>query len=132
MDEGNDGLTIVETIDDSYRLGRLKARLSTRVLTKRPSAGSAGHMYYLIFLDDQDQIVAACLYYYVHTLSYILQPTRYAYKKAGHYHIGLGPDYPYGVRHYLLRGNWDSAVSYKGYVIPFADWAECIGYTPPL
>ena len=73
-----------------------------------------------------------CFYYFAHRLSYVLQPTQYAYKKDGRYYIGVGPDYPTGIREHVLPGKWDSAVTYKAYVIPFSDWAECVGYTPPL
>src|SRR3954469_12053931 len=59
LDEGRDGLTVIETIDDAYRLGRLKKRVVVPALTKRPNEGTAGHRYYLLFLNDQDQIVAA-------------------------------------------------------------------------
>lgn len=124
-------LTIVETIVDAYRLEKLKIHLRKPFLTKKPSRGSAGQKYHLIFVDDQDQIVAAYAYYFVSHLSYILQPTQYAYKKDGRYCVGVGSDYSFGVRHYLLPGNWDPAVPYVEYVLPLEDWAECVGYTPP-
>jgi hypothetical protein len=77
-----------------------------------------------MFLNDAGQVVAAASFYYVPGLGFVLQPSKHAAAVGGRYFIDA--DKP------VLPGDWKGDVDYSGYVIPFPDWSECIGYSPAV
>jgi hypothetical protein len=115
-------IDVIDTIKDSYRVDKLRERLSNPTLIKKQGRGFVSRVLHLIFLDDHQKIVAAASYYFAHHQSFVLHPAWRAYERSGHYYIDTGRD--------VLPGRWDPTVDYSAYVIPFDDWAECIGYTP--
>ena len=118
----NGEMRVIETIEDGYRIERLKERLATPVLSKKSPPGIARRGYELMFLDRNGQIVASAAFYRSGGSEFVLQPTKYGSAIGGHYF----PDRSDTV----LPGNWESGVDYPGYAIPFPDWRECIGYSP--
>lgn len=118
----NGEMRVIETIEDAYRIARLKKRLVTPILSKkfRPEITRRG--YQLMFLDRNGQIVATAAFCRSGGSEFVLQPAKYGSAIGGHYF----PDRSDTV----LPGNWESGVDYLGYAIPFPDWAECIGYSP--
>jgi hypothetical protein len=118
----NGEMRVIETIEDAYRIERLKERLATPMLSKKFRPGIARRGYELMFLDRNGQIVATAAFYRSGGSEFVLQPTKYGSAIGGHYF----PDRSDTV----LPGNWESGVDYLGYAIPFPDWGECIGYAP--
>lgn len=118
----NGEMRVIETIEDGYRIERLKERLATPVLSKKSRLGIARRGYELMFLDRNGQIVASAAFYRSGGSEFVLQPTKYGSAIGGHYF----PDRSDTV----LPGDWESGVDYPGYAIPFPDWRECIGYSP--
>ncbi len=118
----NGEMRVIETIEDGYRIERLKECLATPVLSKKSRPGIARRGYELMFLDRNGQIVASAAFYRSGGSEFVLQPTKYGSAIGGHYF----PDRSDTV----LPGNWESGVDYSGYAIPFPDWRECIGYSP--
>jgi anti-sigma factor RsiW len=118
----NGEMRVIETIEDAYRVERLKERLATPILSKKFRPGIARRGYELMFLDRNGQIVATAAFYRSDGPEFVLQPTKYGSAIGGHYF----PDR----RDTVLPGNWESGVDYLGYAIPFPDWRECIGYAP--
>lgn len=115
-------IRVIETIADAFRVQRLKERLTTQVLSKKPRRGSDGRGYELIFLDPNGQVVASAGFYQAPGLGLVLHPSKHAYERDGHYFADRGDA--------VLPGDWDPNINYLGYVIPFPDWSECIGYRP--
>jgi hypothetical protein len=115
-------IQILETINDPFRVQRLKDRLTTPALAKKSHRAPVTHTYELMFLDGGGQVLAAASFYYVPGSGFVLQPSKYGREVGGHYFIN--DDNP------ALPGNWQSETDYRGYVIPFPDWGECIGYSP--
>ena len=115
-------IQIVETIHDAFRIQRLKDRLTTPTLSKKSRPALVTATYELMFLDGSGQVLAAASFYYVPELGFVLQLSKYDRESGGHYFI-RGDNA-------LLPGNWESEVDYRGYIIPFPDWSECIGYSP--
>lgn len=118
----NGEIRVIETINDAYRLQGLKKRLTTPVLSKRSHREFVGRAYELTFLDRSGQIIASASFYRTSDLGFVLQPAKNAYERAGHYFSQHGD--------VLLPGEWKSGVDYSGYVIPFSDWNDCVGYSP--
>lgn len=113
-------IKIVEVIKDPYRVAKLKNVLATSELRKK--RGFVGASYELLFLDDNGNIVAAASYFLAPKVGYVLNLTPNAFKQNGRYYYGWGTE--------RLGGNWQSAIDYRHYAIPFSAWQEAIGYTP--
>jgi hypothetical protein len=119
----NDGeIRVIETITDAFRVRRLKDRMATRMLSKKPRQGLIGHAYELMFLDGGGHVIASAAFYGAPGLGFVLQPSKYGYEENGRYFSGGGTT--------VLPGDWRSEIDYLGYVIFFPDWKECIGYSP--
>ena len=114
-------LRVLETINDTYRVGRLKQRLSNPVVLKTSGRRTAEHDYSLIFLDRDGQVVAGARFYRAANSEFVLQPLRNAYERGGRYFVGGDA---------VLPGDWRPDVDYDQYVIQFPDWSESIGYAP--
>jgi hypothetical protein len=117
----NAELRLIETINDVYRVERLKQRLSIPAVSKKFYRGLANHTYGLIFLDRDNRVVASAQFYRSTDSEVVLQPMKNAYERGGRYFMNGGA---------LLPGDWRAAVDYNQYVIPFPDWSESIGYQP--
>jgi hypothetical protein len=115
-------IRVIEIISDRFRVQRLKDRLTTPVLEKKARQDVIGHTYELMFLDRSGHVVASADFYHVSGLGFVLHPSRHGYEREGRYFSGGGDT--------ALPGDWESGVNYLGYVIPFPDWNECIGYSP--
>ena len=115
-------LRVIEMINDAYRIQRLKERLAIPTLSKKLYRGLVGHAYELMFLDREGHVVASAGFYHVPGFGFVLQPSRFGYERDGHYFAAH--------RGEVLPGDWESNVDYLGYVIPFPDWSECVGYSP--
>jgi len=113
---------VIETINDAYRLQRLKKRLATLALSKKSQRGLFGRAYQLMFLDRDSHVVASAGFYWSPGFGFVLQPSRYGYERDGHYFVGRGDT--------VLPGDWESGIDYVGYIIPFSDWLDGIGYCP--
>jgi hypothetical protein len=118
---GNGELRLIEVVNDSYRIERLKERLRIPIVSKKPYGGIAAPGYELIFLDGAGRVVASAHFYRASDSRFVLQPRKNAYERNGRYFIG---------GHAVLPGNWQSGIEYNDYVIDFPDWNESIGYTP--
>lgn len=117
-------IRVIETIADAFRVQRLKERLTTRVLSKKPRREFIGRAYELMFLDRNGHIVASAGFYHSPGLGFVLHPSKQAYERDGHYFADRGDA--------VLPGDWEPNINYFGYVIPFPDWSECIGYCPDV
>lgn len=117
----NAELRMIETINDAYRLERLRQRLSIPVVSRKSYRGLANHTYGLIFLDRDNRVVASARFYRSVDSEVVLQPIKNAYERDGRYFMNGGA---------LLPGDWRSDVDYSQYVIRFPDWSESIGYAP--
>ena len=115
-------IRLIETINDAYRIERLKQRLSVPILSKKLDRGVVGRTYQLMFLDRNGRIVTSAGYYRVPGLGFVLQPSKHGYERDGHYFPDRGDA--------VLPGSWRPDVDYSNYVIPFSDWSEGIGYSP--
>ena len=113
---------VIEMISDSFRVQRLKNRLTTPTLSKKAPSGAAPTTYQLMFLDRGGHILAAASFYHVNGIGFVLQPSNRGYDHGGRYFTGG--------ENAVLPGDWESNVSYQEFVIPFPDWTECIGYAP--
>ena len=114
-------LRVIETINDAYRIERLKQRLGTPVISKETSPRPVKHDYGLVFLDRDGHVVASARFCRASDSQFVLQPLRNAYERGGRYFVGGDG---------ALPGDWRSDVDYDHYVIQFPDWSESIGYTP--
>ena len=117
----NAELRVIETINDVYRLERLKQRLSTPVISKKTYRGSDLHNYGLVFLDHDGRVIASARFYRIGDSQFVLQPVKNAHEDSGRYFMNGGAELP---------GNWREGVDYNQYVIQFPDWIESIGYAP--
>jgi hypothetical protein len=117
----NAEMRMIETINDTYRLERLKQRLSIPVVSKKSYRGLPSHTYGLIFLDGDNRVVASAWFYRSADSEVVLQPVKNAYERGGRYFINGGAPLP---------GGWRTDVDYNQYVIRFPDWSESIGYLP--
>ena len=115
-------IRVIEIINDAYRLKRLRERLTTPVLSKKSHRGLVGGRYELMFLDRTGHVVASAAFSRQSSDGFVLQPLRNGYERDGRYFTGEGSA--------PLPGDWISGVDYDGYVIPFPDWAEALGYSP--
>jgi hypothetical protein len=115
-------LRVIEMINDAYRIQRLKERLAIPTLSKKLDRGLVGHAYELMFLDRNGQVVASATFFHAPGFGFVLQPSQFGYERDGHYFAAH--------RGAVLAGDWKSNVNYLGYVIPFPDWSECVGYSP--
>jgi hypothetical protein len=113
----------IETINDLYRLARLKQRLSVPVVSKESSRGPIDHSYGLIFLDPEGRIIASARFYCAIDSEFVLQPLENAYEQDGRYFMAGGEPLP---------GKWKSDVDYRSYIIQFPDWKESVGYAPQI
>lgn len=118
----NGEIHVIETIKDAYRVQNLKHRLATPLLSKRSHRWIVGGAYQLIFLDRDGHVVAAARFFRSPDFGYVLQTSEHGYESNGHYFVDE--------RGGNLPGDWQAGVDYSGYVIPFSDWNECIGYSP--
>jgi hypothetical protein len=118
----NGEIRVIETINDASRLQRLKKRLTTPVLSKKSHREFVRRTYELMFLDRNGEVVASAAFYQAPGFGFVLHPSKHAYQRDGHYFPDRGDA--------ALPGDWESSVNYLGYVIPFPDWNECIGYSP--
>jgi hypothetical protein len=117
----NGELRLIEVIHDTYRIERLKQRLSVPILSKQSLRTLAGHRYGLIFLDRTGAVVASARFYRLANERFVLQPVKKGREENGRYFVGQG---------WLVPGDWENNVDYRAYAIPFPDWNECIGYMP--
>lgn len=117
----NAELRMIETINDVYRVERLKQRLSIPVVSKESYRGLAKHGYGLIFLDRDGQVIASARFYRSADSQFVLEPVKNAHEVGGRYFINGGA---------VLPGDWRDGVDYDQYVIQFPDWNEAIGYAP--
>src|SRR5438477_6512602 len=117
----NGELRMIETINDTYRIQKLKERLRIPVISKKSYRGIARRGYGLMFLDRDGRIIAAAAFYSVAQQGFVLQPVRKAYESEGRYFLG---------GNVTLPGDWKSNLDYRNYAIPFADWKDCVGYGP--
>ena len=117
----NAELRMIETINDAYRVERLKQRLSIPVVSKKSYRDLANHSYGLIFLDREGHIIASARFYEAGDSQFVLQPVKNASERSGRYFIGGGS---------VLPGGWRDGVDYDQYAIQFPDWNEAIGYAP--
>jgi hypothetical protein len=115
-------MRVIEIISDPFRVQRLKGRLTTRILSKQSGPESVGHTYQLMFLDGNGRVVASTDFCRAPGVGFVLHPSKHGYVRDGHYFPGRGDAF--------LSGDWQSDVDYSGYIIPFPDWSECIGYSP--
>jgi len=121
--DAKDGeIRVIEVISDGFRVQRLGQRLTTEVLSKKPRRGIIGRAYELMFLDRNGDIVASAAFYRAPDFGFVLHPSKHAYQRDGHYFPNRGDA--------ILPGDWESNINYFGYVIPFPDWSECVGYSP--
>jgi hypothetical protein len=118
----NGEIRVIETINDAYRLQRIKKRLTTPVLSKKSHREFVDRAYELIFLDHNGDVVASAAFYRAPGFGFVLHPSKHAYQRDGHYFPDRGDA--------ILPADWDPNINYLGYVIPFPDWSECIGYSP--
>ena len=118
----NGEVRVIETIRDAYRTGHLKQRLTTPILSKSPHRGRVGGAYELLFVDRDGHVIASASFYRNSDLGFVLQPSKYGYQRDGHYFVRGGDA--------VLPGDWEPGVNYSGYVIPFSNWIECVGYSP--
>jgi len=114
-------LRVIETVNDPYRVQRLKERLGVPLLARKPQAERAGHAYALIFIDRRDQIIAGASFYSVADDGFVLQPLKNVSERGGRYFVGGGAPLP---------ADWKRNIDYSAYVIQFPDWNECVGYAP--
>lgn len=117
----NGELRMIEMINDSYRIQKLKERLRIPVISKKSNPGIARRGFGLMFLDRDGRIVAAAAFYSVPQQGFVLQPLQNAYESEGRYFLG---------GNVTLPGDWKNNLDYRAYAIPFADWKDCIGYAP--
>lgn len=117
----NSELRVIETIDDAYRIERLKRRLSAPVISREPNPRPPAHDYALIFLDRDSHIVASTRFCRAANSQFVLRPLRNAYERNGRFFFG---------RDAVLPGDWRSDVDYDQYGVEFPDWNESIGYAP--
>ena len=103
----------VEIISDAYRLEKLRARLSTPMLSRMFKAVVASRIYQLQFLDNNGNIVARANFFATLNGDFVLQLLRPPAKST-------------------TAGEWEPYLDYSGYAIPFGDWLECIGYSPSV
>lgn len=121
--DAKDGeIRVIEVISDGFRVQRLRQRLTTEVLSKKPRRGIIGRAYELMFLDRNGDVVASAAFYRAPGFGFVLHPSKHAYQRDGHYFPDRGDA--------ILPGDWESKINYFGYVIPFPDWSECVGYSP--
>jgi hypothetical protein len=114
-------LRVIETINDGYRIERLKQRLAAPAISRETKLLPMEHSYGLVFLDHQGQIVASARFCRAGDSGFVLLPMKYAYEQAGRYFLGVGA---------MLPGDWRPDIDYNQYVIQFPDWVESIGYAP--
>jgi len=114
-------LRVIETINDAYRIERLKRRLSTPVISKETNPRPPEHDYGLVFLDRDGHVVAGARFCRAEDSQFVLRPLRNVYERGGRYFTGGDV---------ALPGDWRSDVDYNQYVIQFPDWSESIGYAP--
>src|SRR6202162_2494852 len=112
---------IIETVNDAYRVQRLKERLTVPALSRQPETQPTDRTYTLMFVDRGGRIVAGTNFYWVANFGFVLPPLQSAYESAGRYFVGGDA---------ILPGDWKSNVNYRDYAIPFVDWQDCIGYAP--
>jgi len=117
----NGELRMIETINDTYRIQKLKERLRIPVISKKSYPGIARRGYGLMFLDRDGRIMAAAAFYSVAQQGFVLQPVRNAYESEGRYFLG---------GNVTLPGDWKNNLDYRNYAIPFTDWKDCVGYAP--
>jgi len=117
----NGELRLIETINDAYRIERLKKRLSIPLVSKKSYKGLAGRGYELMFLDRSGRVIASAHFYRAVDSQFVLQPHKNAYERDGRYYVGGEA---------VLSGDWKNGVDYREYIIEFPDWNECIGYAP--
>ena len=117
----NAELRMIETINDAYRVERLKQRLSIPVVSKKSYRGLAKHGYGLIFLDRDGQVIASARFYRSADSEFVLEPVKNAHEVGGRYFMNVGA---------VLPGEWRNGVDYDQYGIQFPDWNEAIGYAP--
>ena len=115
-------IRVIETINDAYRIQRLKERLATPVLSKKSNPWTATGTYHLIFLDRYNHVVAAARFYRSPDFGFVLQPSKYGSEREKRFFVGDSGG--------ALPGAWEESVDYSNYVIPFSDWPEGIGYSP--
>ncbi len=117
----NGELRLIETINDAYRIERLKERLRIPVVSKKSYRGVAGRGYELMFLDRAGHVIASAHFGRTPGSRFVLQPRSNAYERNGRYFVGGEA---------VLPGDWQSDVDYDAYIIDFPDWQESIGYSP--
>ena len=117
----NGELRMIEMINDTYRIQKLKERLRIPVISKKSYPGITRRGYGLMFLDRDGRIMAAAAFYSVPQQGFVLQPVRNAYESEGRYFLGGDVTLP---------GDWKNNLDYRNYAIPFADWKDCVGYAP--
>jgi hypothetical protein len=117
----NGELRMIETINDAYRVERLRQRLSIPIVSKKSYRGLAHHAYGLLFLDRDGRVIAGARFYRTADSEFVLQLVKNAHEDGGRYFMKGGA---------VLPGDWRNGVDYGQYVIEFPDWSESIGYAP--
>src|SRR5207248_7398668 len=105
----NGELRTIETINDAYRIERLKERMRVPFVSKKSNRETRRVRYQLVFIDQGGQIVASVAVYFLPERGYVLQPVKNAYDRDGRFFIGGEA---------VLPGNWNSHVNCCAYSIP--------------
>src|SRR5579864_3121420 len=86
----NGEIRVIETVNDAYRLERLKKRLTTPILSKKSHREFVRRTYELMFLDRNGDVVASAAFYQAPDFGFVLHPSKHAYQRDGHYFSDRG------------------------------------------